>query len=65
MRTLVPMASKKLKIDPDAPIRVIVESPDGGRASVVGTIVADDLDQKIQTLHVFGEAKPLPATEKP
>jgi hypothetical protein len=59
------MASKKLKLDPDAPIRVIVETPDGGRAQVVGTIVADGSGQGVQTLYVFGETEPLPAKEKP
>lgn len=56
------MASKKIKINPDKPIRLIIEDPEGGRALVVGTVVAEG-SGTTQSLYIQGGASPLPPVD--
>lgn len=62
MSMMLYMASKKIKINPDKPIRLIIEDPDGGRALVVGTVIAKG-SGSVQSLYVQGGASPLPPVD--
>lgn len=53
---------KKIKLDPDEPLRLIIEDPEGGRALVVGTIISQGAGG-MNSLYVKGGASPLPAVD--
>ena len=65
MRTLVHMGKKPaprtVVFHLDKPIKLIVESPDGGRAEITGTVAYGGDIGSEQVLIVTGEARPLTA----
>lgn len=51
-------APRTVTLDLDKPIKLIVETPDGGRAEVTGTVASGGSEQ---VLIVTGTARPLEA----